>query len=309
MEFSITTLGTASALPNVSRYPSAHVVNIHGRLFLVDCGEGCQMQLRRYGFSFAKIDNIFLSHLHGDHVFGLFGLLSTMAMTGRTSKLKIFAPADFAPILEFIIKYFGNGFMYEIEHVPLTSKKPEILLDLRTSMIFAFPLKHKVPAYGFLFKEKEPSLNVHKPLVQSENLTLAEIGRLKRGENVIRDDGKVLDVKDFTYTPYQPRSLAYCSDTAPFKKMTEWINGVDLLYHEATFAECNKDLAKIHYHSTAAQAAEDALKAGVKKLVIGHYSSRYNDLNLLLQEAKSIFPETSLAIEGMKFDVELKKIQ
>lgn len=303
MNFELTTLGTASALPSVERYPSAHVFNMHGRFFLIDCGEACQMQLRRYRISFAKIDNILISHLHGDHLFGLFGLLSTMMMQGRTAPLHIYAPTGFGPILNFFKMNFGDGLQYEIEWHHLKSDSPELLMETRNYTVTAFPLNHKIACYGFLFREKTPQYNVEKWRIEADNLTLHEIAELKNGRDVVRENGDLLSFEKYAYLPYQPRSFAYCSDTAPFEHLEEWLCGVDLLYHEATFASDLEESASKYFHSTAAQAAALAKKIGAKKLVIGHFSSRYPNLETILKEAQNIFPDTFLAKEGMTFDI------
>ncbi|NMB36429.1 MAG: ribonuclease Z [Bacteroidales bacterium] len=305
MDFSLTTMGTASARPVANKYPSAHVLKIHGRLFLIDCGEGVQLQLSRYGFSHVKIDRVFISHLHGDHLFGCFGLLSTMALMGRTAPLYIYAPGRFSEILAFFMKHFGEGVVFDIIHVPLTSTAPEIVFEGRSVEVSAFSLNHRIETFGFLFKEKEPARNIRKWKIESDNLTLSEIGTLKRGEDVVRADGEVLKVEDFTYIPYKGRSMAFCSDTAPFPELASYIRGVDLLYHEATFAEDLVDMARKTFHSTGAQAATVALEAGVGRMVIGHFSSRYRDPDVILKEAQAIFPATELAREGMKFDIPL----
>lgn len=305
MDFSLTTMGTASARPVANKYPSAHVLKIHGRLFLIDCGEGTQLQLSRYGFSYVKIDRIFISHLHGDHLFGIFGLVSTMALMGRTAPLYIYAPTGFEGILAFFMEHFGEGVVFDIIHVPLTSVVPQVIYEGRSVEVSAFGLNHRVDAFGFLFREKEPSRNIHKWKIEADNLTLAEIGTLKRGEDVVRPDGQLLKLEEYTYIPYKGRSMAYCSDTAPFAELASYIRGVDLLYHEATFAEDLLEMARMTFHSTGAQAASVALEAGVGKLIIGHFSSRYRDLNIILKEAQAIFPATELAQEGMKFDIPL----
>jgi ribonuclease Z len=305
MDFSLTTMGTASARPVANKYPSAHVLKIHGRLFLIDCGEGTQLQLSRYGFSHVKIDRIFISHLHGDHLFGIFGLVSTMALIGRTAPLYIYAPSGFARILDFFMEHFGEGVIFDIIHVPLTSVAPQVVYECRSVEVSAFALNHRVDTFGFLFREKEPARNIHKWKMEVDNLTLAEIGALKRGEDVVRSNGELLKVEDYTYVPYKGRSMAYCSDTAPFPELVSYVRGVDLLYHEATFAEDLHEMARMTFHSTGAQAASVALEAGVGKLVIGHFSSRYKDLNVILKEAQAIFPATELAQEGMKFDIPL----
>ena len=308
MDFKLTVLGTASALPTVNRYPSAQVLEIRGRLFLLDCGEGTQMQMRRYSISMMKVEKIFISHIHGDHLFGIFGLLSTMAMSGRTAPLEIYAPAQFATILSFFKANFVEKMNFETVHFPLNHiKSPTIISETRNVEIYAFPLNHRIAAYGFMFREKTPQLNIRKDAIERYSLSLQEIGRLKKGENIYREDGSLLDCSELTYMPYVPRSYAYCSDTAPFETLPSWIKGVDLLYHEATFDDSLREMAEATYHSTARQAAECALKAGVSNLLLGHYSSRFRFLDNLLEEAKSVFADTLLAYEGMVFDIPLKK--
>jgi len=307
MDFSLTTLGTASAVPTKDNFSSAHVLNVRGRLFLIDCCEGCQMLLRRNGISHAKIDNIFITHIHGDHVFGLMPLLSTMALQGRVAPLYIFAPPAFSHILKFFKMYFGDGVQFDIIFTPLSSTEPQTIIESRNFIVQTFPLNHKIETYGFLFKETEPLLNVHKWKVEADNLSLHEIALLKQGQNVFREDGSLLDVNDFTYKPYTPRSAAFCSDTAVFEELPTLIAGVDLLYHEATFGSDMQDKAAKYFHSTSVDAAIVAKKAGAKKLVIGHFSSRCEDTNILLAQARAIFPETYLSKEGMVFDIPLQK--
>lgn len=300
------TLGTASALPTANRYPSAHILTVRERLFLIDCGEGAQMQMRKAGVSIGRIDNIFISHLHGDHVFGLFGLLSTLAMMGRTVPLYIYAPYRLSEILTFFKEQFGEGIKYEIVHVPVKCNIPVRILDMKSLEVFAFPLQHRGETYGYLFKEKQPLRNVHKHLIEPYRLSLYEIARLKEGTDIVREEG-ILKSEEFTYLPYTPRSFAYCSDTAPFKELPEWIGGVDLLYHEATFGNELKEMSVATCHSTAADAARCALDAKAGRLVIGHYSSRYKNIDNLVAEAKKIFPETYPAKEGAIFDIPLNK--
>lgn len=308
MEFSLTTLGTASAVPSNNRFSSAQVLNVRGRLFLIDCAEGTQILLARHGISHAKIDNILISHLHGDHVFGIMPLLSTMALKGRTAPLYIYAPAAFCHTLKFFKDYFADGVKFDINFVPLKADGPTRIISTRNSKVYAFPLNHKIETYGFLFREDEPKLNVRKELVEKEALTLQEIATLKAGNDVVREDGSLLSAAEYAYKPYEPRSAAYCSDTAPFPEMAEWIRGVDILYHEATFGNDMRDLSAQYFHSTAEDAARVAAAAGVGKLVLGHFSSRYPDVNVLLDEARQVFPESYLASEGMIFDVPVKKL-
>lgn len=308
MNFTLNVLGTASALPIVNRFPSAQVLDVRGRLFLIDCGEGTQVRLRAAGLSFLKIDSIFISHIHGDHVFGIFGLLSTMGMLGRTGKLDIYAPNAFGPVLKFFQSWFGDGMAFEIEHHVLKMKEPEVVLESKNVIVSAFPLNHKIDCYGFLFRETEPQLNVRKIEIAARGLTLEEIATVKRGEDIHRADGTVISNAEVAYKPYNPRSYAYCSDTAAFPQLAQWVKGVDLLYHEATYTKEMEDKAAARFHSTAAQAAECARRAGAGKLLIGHYSSKYGDLSVFLDEAREIFPETELAKDLDVIEIPLVKL-
>jgi len=256
MNFKLTIMGTASAMPISDRNPSAQMLDVHGRLFLIDCGEGTQQAIRRARLSFVKIDSIFISHIHGDHVFGIFGLLSTIALYGRTEELGIYAPKSFGPILKFFLSYFGEGVSFPIVHHPLDMEGAEVILDSRYVRVSAFPLNHKIECFGFRF------------------------------------DGKGTT-----------RSYAYCSDTAPFDELPGYVQGVDVLYHEATYVNGMEDKAEMYYHSTTSQAASCALKAGARKLIIGHYSSRVRDNGVFEEEAKQIFPNTVASKEGDVFDI------
>ncbi len=247
-----------------------------------------------------------ISHMHGDHVFGIFGLLSSMGLYGRTAPIYIYAPRDFASLLKFYLAHFHQGSQFEINHIVLKGNEPVQIFDSKSVEVYSFPLNHGIETYGFLFKEKMPMLNIHKYKIETYGLTLAEIGALKRGENVNRKDGTVLTAEEFTYLPYTPRTAAYCSDTAPFEKLADWIRGVDLLYHEATYLIEEKDVSWQRYHSTANDAAKLAAEADVKRLVLGHFSSRYKDLQLFLKEARNVFPNCELSQDGMVFDVPMK---
>ena len=298
MNFTLNVLGTASALPTTARYPSAQVLDVRGRLFMIDCGEGAQIQMRRAGISFLKIEHICISHIHGDHIFGLFGLLSTMAMLGRKSPLNIYAPEGFRTTLDFLREQFGEGFLYEINHIVLDMSEPKLVYENRRTELLAFPLNHRIDTYGFIIREKMPQHNVHKEAIAKYGLSIAEIGALKRGEDVVRNDGAepmVIRNSEAAYIPYTPRSYAYCSDTAPFPELSEWIKGVSLLYHEATFPTEMTEMAAKTFHSTTLQAAHTAKEAGVGRLLVGHYSSRYPSVDFFLDELRSIFPDTDLA--------------
>lgn len=298
MNFTLNVLGTASALPTTERYPSAQVLDVRGRLFMIDCGEAAQIQMRRAGISFLKIEHICISHIHGDHIFGLFGLLSTMAMLGRKAPLNIYAPEGFRPTLNFLLEQFGEGFLYEVNHIVLNMSEPQLVYENRRAELLAFPLNHRIDTYGFIIREKMPQHNVHKEAITKYGLSIAEIGALKRGEDVVRNDGPepvVIPNTEAAYIPYSPRSYAYCSDTAPFPELAEWVKGVTVLYHEATFPAEMSEMAAKTYHSTTLQAAQIAKEAGVGRLLVGHYSSRYPSVDFFLDELRSIFPDTHLA--------------
>ena len=302
MNFTLNVLGTASALPTTERYPSAHVLDVRGRLFMFDCGEGAQICLRKARISFLKIEHICLTHNHGDHIFGIFGLLSTMAMLGRSANLNLYAPSSFRPVLDFFMSQFGEGVKFEINYVELTMKEPEVIYHNKTVELLAFPLNHRVETFGFILREKVPPYNVHKKAVSEYGLTLAEIGALKRGEDVVRNmpDGieQVIPHSEAAYLPFVPRSYAYCSDTAPFPELVQWIKGVSLLYHETTFPASMSEMAEKTFHSTTIQAAQTALEAGVGRLIVGHYSSRFPSVDFYLDELRSVFPDTDLAHDG-----------
>lgn len=302
MNFTVKILGTASALPTTQRFPSAQVVDVRGRLFMIDCGEGAQIQLRKAKVSFLNIEHICLSHIHGDHIFGIFGLLSTMGLLARKAPLNIFAPASFSPILEFFKTQFGEGLLFDIHFIPLEMNSPEVIYENRTTELLAFPLNHRVETFGFIIREKMPQRNVHKEAISKYDLSLTDIGTLKRGEDVVREsiDGKTLVIRneEVTYYRYLPRSYAYCSDTAPLNELKDWVKGVDLLYHEATFPAEMQEMAEKTFHSTTLQAAQVAKDAAVKKLIVGHYSSRFPSVDFFLEEIKTIFPEADLVKDG-----------
>ena len=306
MKFTLKIMGTASARPVVGRFQSAHVLEVHGRSFLVDCGEGVQSRLMQYGISPLKIDSVFISHIHGDHVFGLFGLLSTMGMTGRTAPLRLYGPVGLGPIVKFFLSYYGEGLSFEIRFTPLKMKRPETICETRSAEILAFPLNHGIETFGYLFREKRPQYNVVKDAIARYGLTLTEIGTLKRGEDVVRPDG-IIPAAEAAYMPYEPRSYAYVSDTAPFPELAGWVHGVDLLYHETTYLGDLADQAALRHHSTTQQAARCALEAGVGRLVIGHYSSRCRDAAVYEAECRQIFPETCAASDGDVFDLPLRR--
>ena len=311
MNFTLTVLGTASAMPMAGRYQSAQVLSVHGRSFLIDCGEGAQRQLLKARIPMMKIDSVFLSHIHGDHLFGLPGLLSTLGMKARTQPLNIFAPPSFGPLLKFFLSYYGEGIAFEVRHIPLTMTAPEVILRTRAVEVLAFPLNHKTETFGFLFREREPQMNVRKEKVEAYALTLTEIAAVKRGEDVIRTDPSgaplVIPFAELGYKPFTPRSYAYCSDTAPFPELAAWVKGVSLLYHETTYLDEFADKAAARHHSTTLQAARLACEAGVGRLLIGHFSSRVREPERYEAECRAVFPATVAASDLMTIDLPLER--
>ena len=307
MSFSVTILGSSSAKPTLSRHPSAQAVNVHEQYYLVDAGEGVQQQLIRCGINPLKLRAVFISHLHGDHVFGLFPLISTLALYGRKTPLRVFAPAPFGEILACHLRFFDSELPYPVVWTEVDTTKHALLLENRTLEVWSIPLRHRVPTAGFLFREKEPPLNVEKFKIAKYGLTVAQITAAKRGEEIALPTGEVIPNAELTYRPYAPRSYAYLSDTNFSAKAATLAKGADLMYHEATYAAAEQKTAKERGPSTSAAAANAALKAGAKRLIIGHYSSRYKNENILVEEARAIFPETYPATEGVTFTIEKQR--
>jgi ribonuclease Z len=299
----LTILGSSSALPTSGRYPSAHVLNAHERLFLIDCGEGTQMQLRKTRTRFAKINHIFISHLHGDHVFGLYGLLSTFSLMGRTNPVHLYAPENYDRILKSHLSDFDITLSFEIDFIPLSGKEPVKILDDKYITVTSFPLKHRIPAYGFLFREKIAERNIIKESIEIFNIPQVRIPAIKKGADFISTDGTIIKNAEITLPPPEPLSYAYCSDTKYFKRLASFVKNVTLLYHEATFDMSKNDLAEMTGHSTTIDAAKTALDAGAGTLLIGHFSARYKEVTPLVDEARTIFRETYPAIDGMTLEV------
>lgn len=307
MTFKVIVLGTGSAKPTLCRHHAAHVLNVHEQFYLIDCGEGTQLRLLECGINPMRLNGAFISHLHGDHVYGLFPLLSTLGLMGRKTPFTVYAPAPFGEVIEGHYRYFDTNLPFEIIYWEVNTRKHALLYENTVMEVWSLPLRHRVPAAGYLFREKVPPLNVHKEAIDRYGLGIAQITAAKRGEDVELADGTVVPNGELTYRPYEPRAYAYCSDTLYSAKVARLVQGVDLLYHEATFATADKAVARETGHSTAAQAAKCAAQAGAGRLLLGHFSSRYKELDELLEEARAVFPATEIARELGVYDIPVKR--
>lgn len=303
MKFEVTILGCGAATPTLKRNPTSQLLNIHDKYMLMDCSEGTQLQLRKHKFKFQRINHIFISHLHGDHYLGLPGLVSSMHLLGRTKELHIYCPEPLKELLDINLKHSETYLNFELIYHFSDFKKPQLILEDKNLEVWSFPLKHRIPCTGYKFLEKPKRRRIMKEMIIAKELSVAEIVALKNGEDVTREDGKVITSAATTLEPYPCRMYAFCSDTAYYEKVIPVIEGATLLYHEATFLESHKDRAKTTFHSTAKQAATIAKKAGVEKLVLGHYSSRYRDIVDFKTEATEIFSKVYLAHDGVTFEL------
>lgn len=301
--FKIHILGCGSALPTLKHFSSSQVIEIRNKMFMIDCGEGTQIQLRRSKINFNKISALFISHLHGDHCFGVIGLISTFGLLGRTAPLHIYAPSDFEDILNQQINFFCNSFDYQIIFHGVDTTKQSIIYEDRSLTVQSIPLLHRVACCGFLFREKPTLPHIRRDMIDFYDIPVSQRNNIKNGADWVTPDGTIISNSKLTFPAEQPRSYAYCSDTKYKKDLYEQIKGIDLLYHEATYCEVDKDRANLYYHTTAKQAAQTARDANVKKLILGHYSARYDNENLILDEARSLFPNTYLTNEMDVFEI------
>ena len=301
--FRVHILGCGSALPTLHHNASAQVVEIRGKLFLVDCGEGTQVQLRRSRLRFTKISAVFITHLHGDHCFGLIGMLSTFGLLGRTARLAIYAPAALEDMLQQQMQLFCHDFDYEVDFHAVDTSQQQVVYEDRSLTVETIPLEHRMPCCGYLFREKPSLPHIRRDMIDFYEIPTSQINNIKAGADWTTPDGEVVSNERLVEPAEPARSYAYCSDTRYIPTLPARIKGVSTLYHESTYGEDNLLMAQKYYHSTARQAALVAREAGVGQLLLGHYSSRYEDEQVLLREAQNVFENTYLTDENKIFDV------
>ncbi|MFA5044818.1 MAG: ribonuclease Z [Paludibacter sp.] len=296
-------LGCGSALPTKKNFPSSQILEMRDKQYMIDCGEGTQIRIRQMGIKTNRLGHIFISHLHGDHCFGLIGLISSCGMLNRTADLHIHAQVELEKIMEIQLSYFCTDLPFKVIFHSINPRKHELIFEDRSVKVFSIPLKHRVPCCGFLFEEKPRDRHILREMIDFYNIPTWRIPKIKQGEDFTTEEGEIISNEVLTTSPDSPKRFAYCSDTAYSKKIIPLIQGVDCLFHEATFMEDELVRAKQTQHSTAHQAAEIALKANVKKLIIGHYSARYIHQNELLEEAKAVFENTLLGEDMTVYDI------
>lgn len=305
MEFWVHILGSNSAIPAYNRNHTAQVVHADNRYYLVDCGEGTQLQLYKNRIKLNKISAIFISHLHGDHYLGLMGVISSMHLLGREKELDVYGPKGLAEIITVQLKYSESVLSYKLNFHEIDTFTNTTIFDKGHLTVDTIPLEHRINCCGFLFREKKRKRRLIKSKLP-EGITILQMNALRDSEDVLDDTGELLyKYEDYTLPPHRQRAYAYCSDTKKNELVTELVHGVDLLYHEATFLKELENRAENTFHSTTVDAADVAKKANVKKLIIGHFSSRYKDINPFLDEAVEVFKNTQLATEGTRFMIEL----
>jgi len=301
MKFEVTILGSSSATPIFNRNPTAQILNINEKLYLVDCAEGTQQQMLRFDIKASRIDYIFISHLHGDHYLGLVGLLSSMHLNGRKKTLKVFCPPPLKEIVDLQLKYSETTLNYPVEFIFTDATTKGVILENQDIFVETIPLNHRIPCTGFLFRQKKRLRKLIKEKIEELEIPIPYYPAIKKGNDYEAPDGTIYKNSVLTIEPQEPKSYAYVSDTLYNENYLPQINSVTLLYHEATFLNDMLDRANQTHHTTALQAGEVAVKVNAGKLVIGHFSARYKTLNELLDEAQSVFPNTELAVEGKTF--------
>ena len=301
--FKVHILGCGSASPTLQHNASSQIVELREKLFMIDCGEGTQIQLRRLRIHFSKIIAVFISHLHGDHCFGLPGMISTFGMTGRTAPLHIYAPAAFEPILEQTLSFFCQGLEFKVVFHAVDTTQNKVVYEDRSLTVETIPLQHRIDCCGYLFREKPILPHIRRDMIDFYKIPISQINNIKAGADWVTPEGEVIANSRLT-TPAEPaRSYAYCSDTRYIKTLHELVKGVSTLYHESTYSAEDAERARLYWHSTSQDAAKVARDASVGKLLLGHFSARYNNESQLLDEAKAIFPNSYLTREGATFDI------
>ena len=302
-KFELHVLGCGSALPTTRHFPTSQIVNVRDKLFMIDCGEGAQLQFRKSRLKFSRLNHIFISHLHGDHCFGLLGLISTLNLLGRTAELHIHSPKGLEDLMIPMLDFFNRQMTYRVLFHEFGTKEAAVVYEDRSLTVTTNPLRHRMPCCGFLFAEKPGPNHILRDMIDFYQVPVYELNRIKNGADYVTPEGEVIPNARLTRPSAAPRRYAYCSDTIYLPSVTEQIKGVDLLFHEATFAEDAAPRAKETFHTTASQAARIARDAEVKKLLIGHFSARYDDEQVLLDEARAVFPNTQLAKETLCISV------
>ena len=301
--FTITILGSCSAMTTPGEISSAQVVRNGKHHYLIDCADGTTLKLMENKIQYGHIDAIFISHIHGDHTAGLINLLGTFKLTGRKAPLKIYAPADLFRIYDTVFKEIVGTFHFKVDFIAIDMDEYKLIHEDTVMEVYSIPLRHSVPDVGFLFKEKQKLPNVRIEEIRKYDIPVTEISKIKHGMDWTFHDRTVINHNDLLYPPESPKSYAYCSDTAYFTELSDYIKNVDLLYHEASFLETDKELAVKYGHSTAREAAQTALDANVGQLIIGHISARYNGFSEALDEAKNVFPKTNFAYPSTIYEL------
>ena len=303
MNFEVTILGSGAAVPTLRRNPTSQYVVCNDRHILIDCGEGTQMQIRNYGIRFQRLTHILISHLHGDHFFGLVGLLSTMHLMGRDKGITVYGPKELESIIKSQLEIGGAKLDFDLQFVATDPKNSQLIFEDKLIEIHSFPLKHRIPTTGFLIREKAKEFNLNSETIKGSGLKIEHFHLLKKGEDVLDEDGQIFRFKDYTFPPKLSYSYAFCSDTKYDVSIVPYVKDVSVLYHEATFTEKDSERAKATFHSTAAQAADIAKRANVGKLYLGHLSARYESTAAHLSEAAKFFENTEVVEDGMKFTI------
>jgi ribonuclease Z len=301
VSFEVTILGSGAAVPTLRRNPTSQYLVCNDRHILIDCGEGTQMQMRKFGIKFQRINHILISHLHGDHFFGLVGLLSTMHLMGRDKGVTIYGPPELELIVRSQLEIGGGKLNFDLVFVSINGDESKLLFHDKLIEIHTFPLKHRIPTNGFLIKEKLKERQLLSDAIKGSGLKLEYLPLLKKGEDVVDENGNLFSFDEFTAPPKPSYSYAYCSDTTYWETIIPFIENATVLYHEATFTEKDKERAKATFHSTASQAARIAAKANVYKLLLGHLSARYDSTDVHLSEAKVIFNNATVVEDGEKY--------